>query len=65
MYNNTSYFIKRKYEKWLSFYESRKQTPLKFRESDGKPTLSEALFKERAETIIEEPKQFNNCMVKG
>lgn len=59
MYNNTSYFIKRKYEKWLSFYESRKQTPLKFRESNGKPTLSEALFKERAETIIEEPKQFN------
>lgn len=65
MYNNTSYFIKRKYEKWLSFYESRKQTPLKFRESDGKPILSEALIKERAETIIEEPKQFNNCMVKG
>lgn len=40
MYNNAHIFIKRKYEKWLTFYESKRIKHLKFRERDGNSTLS-------------------------
>lgn len=43
MYDNAHIYLKRKYDKWLAFYESKKEKGSKFRERDCNPTLSEAL----------------------